>query len=156
MGYTLYRSNLNIKHMKVAVGSILLYGFVSLLDETCAIWFADYCHFIELFKFILRCFLLVGIVALLNALISSVQSVLRQATWRSELKNAYLLLKSHKILRLAFYIYVIGPISVYILYLSIFHWAEEYLYLMIQQVMIEPIILAYIYYHFRTSTFFVH
>merc|ERR1712176_1108317 len=104
MGYHLYRSNLNVKQMKVAVSSICAYGFVCLLDETCFL-FQDYCHFVELFQFILRCFLLVGIVALLNALISSCHTVIRQEAWRSDLMNAYLLLRSHRILRWSFYIY---------------------------------------------------
>ena len=107
MGYILYRPTLNVKQMKVAVGSIVLYGLICILDETCFL-FEEYCHFIELFQFILRCFLLVGIVALLNALISSVHTVIRQEQWRDELKKSYLLLRSHKILRWAFYIYVIG------------------------------------------------
>ena len=155
MGYILYRTNLNVKQMKIAVGSILLYGFICFLDETCFL-FEAYCHFVELFQFILRCFLLVGIVALLNALISSVQTVITQQAWRPELKKSYLLLRSHKILRWSFYIYVIGPISVYILYLSIFHWTEEWLYQMINSDIIEPMLLAYIYYHFRPSPIFVH
>ena len=155
MGYLLYRPRLNVKQMKVAVSSIVLYGFICILDETCFL-FIDYCHFIELFQFILRCFLLVGIVALLNALISSIHSVIRQEQWKLELKKSYLLLRSHKILRWSFYIYVIGPITVYILYLSIFHWTEEWLYYMINCDIIEPALLSYIFYHFRPSPYFVH
>merc|ERR1712176_1458146 len=143
MGYHLYRSNLNVKQMKVAVSSICAYGFICFLDETCFL-FDEYCHFVELFQFILRCFLLVGIVALLNALISSVYTVIRTAAWKPELKSAYLLLKSHRVLRWSFYMYVIGPISIYILYLSIFHWTEEWLYQMINSDIIEPMLLAYI------------
>ena len=141
--------------MKVAVGSILMYGIICILNEICFL-FESYCHFIQLFQFILRCFLLVGIVALLNALISSVYNVIRSEQWKLDLTKSYLLLSSHKILRWAFYIYVIGPITVYILYLSIFHWSEEWLYYMINCDIIEPLLLSYIYYHFRPSPFFVH
>ena len=154
-GYVLYRPRMNYKQMRVALLSIALYGFVCALNETCFL-FGAYCHFIELFQFILRCFLLVGIVALLNALISSVHTVVRQEQWRAELAQAYLLLRAHKVLRWAFYAYVIGPIAVYILYLSIAHWTEEWLYVMLNTSVIEPALLAAIYWHFRPSHFFVH
>ena len=74
MGYIVYRPLLDLKQMKVAVISIVMYGVICSMDALC-FQFQDYCHFIDLFKFILRCFLLVGVMALLNALISSVHTM---------------------------------------------------------------------------------
>lgn len=155
MGYIVYRPGLELKQMKVAAMSIVMYGVICSMGALC-FEFEEYCHFIDLFQFILRCFLLVGIVALLNALISSVHTVIRQKPWEPQLEKAYLLLKAHKTLRWAFYAYVIGPISVHIVYMSIFHWTEEWLYKMINANIIEPALICIICYHFRPSPHFAH
>lgn len=155
MGYIVYRPLLDLKQLKVAVISIVMYGVIASMDALCFA-FEAYCHFIDLFKFILCCFLLVAIVALLNALISSVHSVVRQKPWTPQLEKSYLLLRAHKTLRWAFYAFVIGPISVHIVYLSIFTWTEEWLYKMINTNFIEPLLISLIVYHFRPSAHFVH
>ena len=95
MGHTLYRPAIQMRQMKVAIFCVLVYGTICFCEEICFL-FDDYCHFIQLFQFIVRCFLLVGIVALLNALISSVQAHVKSMSWRNDLKNAYLLLHAHK------------------------------------------------------------
>lgn len=95
LGYYLYRTQINIRQLRVGVCSLILYCFVCLFTNVCFL-FENYCQFLKLFQFILRCFLLVGIIALLNSLVSSVNALIRIEPWKNDLLHSYLLLKSHK------------------------------------------------------------
>ncbi|ETO33047.1 hypothetical protein RFI_04064 [Reticulomyxa filosa] len=155
MGYKLYRPNLHVGQMRIALCLLLLYAGVCFAKQTCFM-FRSYCKFIQLLQFIFRCFLVVGIVALLNALISSVQTVIRSELWRSDLAYSYALLKAHKDLRSSFYLFLMIPIGVYLFYLSLLDWTEEWFVGLVNYDIVEPALLSYMFFHFRPAPHFIH
>jgi len=137
-GWTIMRSQLSTKEFKTAIGTTLMYSGVCVAERMCY-FIPKFCHFVLLLRFILRSFLLVGIIAMINALISRIVDSVTSERWLNGTDVKYKHWMMYKYIRNAFLVMILIPTTIFAIRVSAFSWEDKWTEALMRDIVFLPI-----------------
>jgi len=137
-GWTIMRSRLSTKEFKTAIGTTLMYSGVCVAERMCY-FIPKFCHFVLLLRFILRSFLLVGIIAMINALISRIVDSVTSERWLNGTDVKYKHWMMYKYIRNSFLVMILIPTTIFAIRVSAFSWEDKWTEALMRDIVFLPI-----------------
>jgi len=152
-GYQI-REQVNQRKVRLFIWTAFCYVITCIAQSFCYMS-PNLCNLISLMRFIFRACLLLGVIWLINASSSIIQSELHQELFVETTKLRYFELAMLKAVRAGFLTYVIAPIVLSGFMYSFLHLQDISMLVLLKDVLLMPFIEGYILYHMRPSNYMI-